>query len=460
MRLGAAAVLLVLLALLLVTHAPRIALAHPFGPGPPPTALLEADGSRVTVAWTAPEDDVAAIAEDLGIVEEGTSAAFLWSVGPDPLDDAERRAVSAEPRLAAALEAGLAVRQDGRTCAQRTEVAEDVFADGVTATFVCPEPVAVVDVEVALLHDLEPGYRTVGLVGRDAPEVVAVFTDAAPVHAIDLVEGQARSGLEALAAWSPPGGSWIEHRLVDLADLDLGGMAALVAVGAAVAIGAAHALAPGHAKVAAGAYVAGGGGGPRHALALGAVVAGMHVATTLLLAATLVALPWSPHLGAAAGGLLTFAAGALLLAVGAGMLRRRHGAGPPVGRPWSRRGGEAAHAHRHASGARTPLSRRGIATVGAAGGLLPSPSALLVLATTWLAGRPGLGLVLVAGFAVGLAATITLVGLAAGRGRVVLEASARPTLVRLASAVPVLAGALVLAGGAWLVAAGALQLLA
>ena len=458
-RPGAAAVLVTLLALLLAAHAPGVASAHPFGPGPPPTALLEADGSTVTVAWTAPEDDVAALAEDLGIVEEGTSEAFLWSVGPDPLDGAERRAASADPRLAGAIEGGIVVRQDDRACGPRIEVAADAFADGVTATFDCPQPVDVVEVEITLLHDLEPGYRTVGLVGGDGPEVVAVFTDAAPVHAIDLLEGQARSGLEALAAWSPPGGSWVEDRLVGLADVDPGGVAALVAVASAVAVGAAHALAPGHAKVAAGAYVAGGGGRPRHALALGAVVAGMHVATTLVLAATLVALPWSPHLGAAAGGLLTLAAGALLLAVGAGMLRRRRG--PPSADAAGPRGGrDTGHGHRHHAGTHTPLSWRGIATVGAAGGLLPSPSALLVLATTWLAGRPGLGLALVAGFAVGLAATIALVGLAAGRGRALLEASAKPTLGRLASSVPLLAGLLVLAGGAWLTASGAFQLLA
>ncbi|MGM0819482.1 MAG: hypothetical protein ACQETV_08840, partial [Actinomycetota bacterium] len=76
------------------------------------------------------------------------------------------------------------------------------------------------------------------------------------------------------------------------------------------------------------------------------------------------------------------------------------------------------------------------------------------------AGRPGLGLALVAGFASGLAATVALVGLAAARGRAALDASATPALGRLASAVPALAGALVLAGGAWLAASGALQLLA
>ena len=50
--------------------------------------------------------------------------------------------------------------------------------------------------------------------------------------------------------------------------------------------------------------------------------------------------------------------------------------------------------------------------LASAGGLLPSPSAVLVLLGAFASGRAALGLGLVAVFSVGLAVTLTAVGLA------------------------------------------------
>jgi ABC-type nickel/cobalt efflux system permease component RcnA len=58
-----------------------------------------------------------------------------------------------------------------------------------------------------------------------------------------------------------------------------------------------------------------------------------------------------------------------------------------------------------------------LVALGAAGGLLPSPSALLVLLTGLAVGRVGYALGLIAAFSVGLAATLTGVGVAVLRGR-------------------------------------------
>ncbi len=429
--------------------------AHPLGAGPPPTAHLSAEGERVEIAWTAQEDDVADLAESLGLVPEGTSEAFLGMVGPSPLDRAERAALRDEPALDEALADGVAVEQDGVSCAGQHEIADDVLADGVTYVFACPEPVRAVDVTVDLLHDVDPNYRTVGLVGDDPPEVETVFTASAPAQTIDLSDEAMRSGIDSLAAWSMPGGTWLEDRMVALADLDAGSSGALLAVLGAVVVGGAHAVAPGHAKTVTAAYLAGGGARARHAATVGAVVALMHTSTALVLAAILVALPWNPDLGPMAGATLTIAAGAVLVAVGASMLRARHTS--------AARGSDHhhhPHAHDLADGRHSPLSWRGLAAVGAAGGLLPSPSALLVLSTTWLAGRPGLGLALVAAFGLGLAGTVAAVGLLAGAGRRAYDRRARTggRLAQVGTAIPSAAAAIVTVGGAWLATLGVLQL--
>lgn len=60
----------------------------------------------------------------------------------------------------------------------------------------------------------------------------------------------------------------------------------------------------------------------------------------------------------------------------------------------------------------TPVvSRRGLIGMGIAGGLVPSPSALIVLLSAIALGRTVFGIVLVIGYGMGMAATLTLAGL-------------------------------------------------
>jgi ABC-type nickel/cobalt efflux system permease component RcnA len=67
------------------------------------------------------------------------------------------------------------------------------------------------------------------------------------------------------------------------------------------------------------------------------------------------------------------------------------------------------------------------------GGLLPSPSAVLVLLAAFASGRAALGLGLVAAFSIGLAVTLTGIGLSLVFGGRVLERRglARPGLMRV-----------------------------
>jgi ABC-type nickel/cobalt efflux system permease component RcnA len=78
-----------------------------------------------------------------------------------------------------------------------------------------------------------------------------------------------------------------------------------------------------------------------------------------------------------------------------------------------------------------PLSRRGLVLLAAAGGIVPSPSAVIVLVSAFTLGRIGLGLALVAAFSVGLAATLTAVGLALVYGSRTLGGHVSERLVRV-----------------------------
>ena len=167
--------------------------------------------------------------------------------------------------------------------------------------------------------------------------------------------------------------------------------------------GAAHALTPGHGKAIVAGYLVGTRGRPRHAVLLGLIVTATHTAgvfalglVTLLLSRFVVPerlYPW-----------LTLASGVLVVAVGAGVLagRARH----------LRRHVHHSHSHHHHHD-HHEVGSRGLLGVGVAAGLLPCPSALVVLLSAIALHRIGLGLALIVAFSVGLAATITAIGLLA-----------------------------------------------
>ena len=91
------------------------------------------------------------------------------------------------------------------------------------------------------------------------------------------------------------------------------------------------------------------------------------------------------------------------------------------------------------------MSSRGILGVGIAAGLLPCPSALVVLLSAIALHRVGLGLALIVAFSLGLAATITGIGLVAVYAR---RAFGRLSLDgQLVRALPSVSAALILAVG-------------
>src|SRR5206468_11337625 len=74
---------------------------------------------------------------------------------------------------------------------------------------------------------------------------------------------------------------------------------------------------------------------------------------------------------------------------------------------WRQRARHDDHHHEH------DLSARSLLAVGVSGGLLPCPSALVVLLAAISLHRIGFGLLLIVAFSAGLALTITGIGLAA-----------------------------------------------
>jgi nickel/cobalt transporter (NicO) family protein len=208
--------------------------------------------------------------------------------------------------------------------------------------------------------------------------------------------------------------------------------------------GAAHALTPGHGKALVAGYLVGTKGTPRHAVLLGATVTVTHTAGVFALGLVTLALsqlivpetlyPW-----------LTLTSGLLVVGVGAAVLRSRLRTGS-----WLGGHGHAHHDHDHSHGAHhhhhhDPLTNRGILGVGVAAGILPCPSALVVLLSAIALHRIGFGLALIVAFSLGLACTVTGIGLAAVLARSTFKRV--PLEGRVARSLPALSAVVILCVG-------------
>lgn len=235
-------------------------------------------------------------------------------------------------------------------------------------------------------------------------------------------------------------------------------LVALLGLLLAAGLGALHAMSPGHGKTVVGAYLVGSRGTAKHAAFLGLTVTVTHTSSVfalglLTLFASHYVLPETlfPY--------LSLVSGVIVLGIGLTLFVRR------LRSAFSQEGAEAhqhhthehghehghehSHEHTHGDGALThshggrehthmppgadgrPLTWRSLLALGVSGGLLPCPSALVVMLSAISLGRVGYGLALIVAFSIGLAATLTAVGLlfvyasrfvasrGAGRGRLV-----------------------------------------
>jgi nickel/cobalt transporter (NicO) family protein len=210
----------------------------------------------------------------------------------------------------------------------------------------------------------------------------------------------------------------------------LSALVILASLAAAFFWGMAHALSPGHGKTIVAAYLVGRRGTPWHAAALGAIVTTTHTIGVFALGLVTLALsafivpeqlyPW-----------LNLVSGILVVAIGAAVFRSR----------FRHRGHTHGHHHHHEA-----PSRASLVAVGVTGGLLPCPSALVVLLAAISLHRVAFGMLLIVAFSAGLALSITGIGLVAVYAKQIFKrASFEGRLVRLlpaASALVILAAGL------------------
>jgi nickel/cobalt exporter len=216
---------------------------------------------------------------------------------------------------------------------------------------------------------------------------------------------------------------------------------------AAFGWGAVHALSPGHGKAMVAAYLVGTRGRPRDAVALGLTVTVTHTVGVFAVGLLTLALsayvlpedlyPW-----------LNLVSGLMVVGVGAAVLAARvrdargggHGPAHDHGDGHAHAHGRRhARAHGHAHPHRDRVGRRGLLAMGASAGLIPCPSALVVLLGAIAQHEVALGLLLIVAFSGGLAATLTAIGV------LVVKAARLPAPRRVAAIVPALS-ALVIVG--------------
>ena len=209
--------------------------------------------------------------------------------------------------------------------------------------------------------------------------------------------------------------------------------ATLFALAIAFVCGGLHALSPGHGKTIVGAYLVGSRSKVHHALFLGLTVTLTH--TIGIFALGLVTLGTSQFvLTEELYPWLNVISGVLVTGIGLNLFIRRshisqvfqkqvlehqHNHDHEHHHDHNHTHGHDHHDHSHnlghshlppgADGA--PITWSSILALGISGGLLPCPSALVVLLSAIALGRIGFGLALVSAFSLGLAAVLTAIGL-------------------------------------------------
>ena len=275
---------------------------------------------------------------------------------------------------------------------------------------------------------------------------------------------------------------------------DTSGVLILFLLAAAFGWGALHALSPGHGKAMVAGYLVGARGTARDAVILGVTVTVTHTISVFLLGLITLAAsqyilpedlyPW-----------LTISSGLLVIVIGLAVMRSRflrwrqlraeamsesgsvahtHERGSHSHHHGDSHGHEHAHSHSHNSShgladpdshdhshshghghghshvPEGPITMKSLISLGVSGGIIPCPSALVVLIAAISQHRLGLGMLLILAFSIGLAATLTAVGLAViygGRALDRVRPEKRLFGARFAGALPALSASIIVLAG-------------
>jgi len=182
----------------------------------------------------------------------------------------------------------------------------------------------------------------------------------------------------------------------------------------AFVLGAIHALSPGHGKTIVAAYLVGTRGTPKHAIFLGAMVTFTHTISvfalgfaTLFLSRYVLPEKIFPVLGVISGVMIVWV-GATLFFKRLHVARHHHG--DHHHHHHHDHGHDHHHTHHHVPEGEVTLGS--LIALGASGGLVPCPSALVLLLSSIAIGRVALGLTLLVAFSAGLAVVLMAIGLA------------------------------------------------
>jgi ABC-type nickel/cobalt efflux system permease component RcnA len=284
--------------------------------------------------------------------------------------------------------------------------------------------------------------------GAHAPPGAVLLTDRAG-HDTAAVASSAAASRSATAA--PSESEWIARRTRQLVDAISGPRVApgvaLAALLGALLLGAVHALSPGHGKTIVGAYLIGSRGTPRHALFLGLTVTVTHTLGVFVLGfATLYASRYI--VPEKLFPILSLISAVLVLGMGIALLVQRGraarralsstaapapasfqfvsaGTAAPSGArgliyapaaqfdaTMHSHGGGPMHSHLPPGASGERVTWRSLIALGVSGGLVPCPSAMVLLLAAVALNKTAYGMLLVVSFSIGLALTLTLVGLA------------------------------------------------
>jgi ABC-type nickel/cobalt efflux system permease component RcnA len=240
----------------------------------------------------------------------------------------------------------------------------------------------------------------------------------------------------------------------------LPGAVILLGILVAFGLGAMHAMSPGHGKTIVAAYLVGTRGTLKHAALLGMVVTFTHTFTVFLLGLGMLffqqyIVPEKivPVLGAISG-LSIVSIGLMLLYQRAMSLMgfapgHEHSHELTTPRPGRSRIAElrAAEDPSHGDADGGEITPASLIALGISGGMVPCPSALILMLSAIALGHPGVGLVLLVGFSTGLALVLMAFGMLAIYAKQLLPANDRAMRNPIFRMIPVFSAVIVIVLG-------------